>query len=155
MDSERLRGKIERCALFNKIIKLSPIKNSTSTCISIKNFNPVLVYCLLLLSHYFNVTFSKNSRGICTKISSRDRIIEDTLNPTAMCRESERKGDHGSLEVKVTISKLACQEFEYCSAEEPSCRGDRCKFNMSRLKHPPVGVVWNLGKGMPAQVSPS
>ncbi|GFY02939.1 hypothetical protein TNCV_3508191 [Trichonephila clavipes] len=37
-------------------------------------------------------------------------------------------------------------EFELCITEGPPCRADRCRLNMSSLKHPPVGVVWKLGK---------
>ncbi|GFU42279.1 hypothetical protein TNCV_4554471 [Trichonephila clavipes] len=33
--------------------------------------------------------------------------------------------------------------------------GGVCTLNLSRLKHPPVGVVWNLGKGVLAQMSSS
>ncbi|GFU66474.1 uncharacterized protein TNCV_3807171 [Trichonephila clavipes] len=31
--------------------------------------------------------------------------------------------------------------------------GQRCTLNLSRAETPPVGVVWQLGEGVPAQVS--
>ncbi|GFS61384.1 hypothetical protein TNCV_3105621 [Trichonephila clavipes] len=52
----------------------------------------------------------------------------------------------GSLVVKVTNSWLACHEFKPGTVEDPSCTGDRCTLNMSRLKCPPVGVVLKLGE---------
>ncbi|GFX77188.1 hexokinase-1 [Trichonephila clavipes] len=50
---------------------------------------------------------------------------------------------HGCLVVKVADSCLACHVFESCTAEDPPCRGGQCSLNISRLKHPPIGVVWN------------
>ncbi|GFW65787.1 hypothetical protein TNCV_586131 [Trichonephila clavipes] len=35
------------------------------------------------------------------------------------------------------------------------CRRGRGTLNMSRLKHPAVGVVWKLGEEVPAQLSSS
>ncbi|GFV41786.1 uncharacterized protein TNCV_3629371 [Trichonephila clavipes] len=49
----------------------------------------------------------------------------------------------------------ACHEFKPSTAEDPPCKGDRCTLNMSRLKRPPVGVVWKLRDGVLAVVSPS
>ncbi|GFV45863.1 hypothetical protein TNCV_2322231 [Trichonephila clavipes] len=46
-------------------------------------------------------------------------------------------------------------EFELSIAEDPPCRGGQHTLNMSRVKHSPVGVVWKLEKGVPAQVSSS
>ncbi|GFU40567.1 hypothetical protein TNCV_3229671 [Trichonephila clavipes] len=57
--------------------------------------------------------------------------------------------------VKATDSWLECHEFETCAAEDPPCRGGRCKLNLLRLKLHPVGVVWKLGEGVPTQVSSS
>ncbi|GFT07566.1 hypothetical protein TNCV_4045321 [Trichonephila clavipes] len=57
-----------------------------------------------------------------------------------------RRCDHGSLVVKVTDSLLECREFEPRTTEDPPYRGGRCSLNMSRLKNPPVSVVWKLGK---------
>ncbi|GFS76485.1 hypothetical protein TNCV_1621061 [Trichonephila clavipes] len=51
----------------------------------------------------------------------------------------------GSLVVKVTDLRLACHEFEPSTAEDPPCRKGGCTLNMSRLKRPPVDVVWKLG----------
>ncbi|GFX32675.1 hypothetical protein TNCV_888131 [Trichonephila clavipes] len=48
--------------------------------------------------------------------------------------------------VKVTDSWLMCHEFEPSAAEDLPCRGGRCSLNLSRLKRPPVGVVWKLGE---------
>ncbi|GFW07854.1 hypothetical protein TNCV_3919871 [Trichonephila clavipes] len=59
------------------------------------------------------------------------------------------------FQVKITDSWVACHEFEPCNAEDPPCRGGRSTFNLSRIKRPPVGGVWILGEGMPAQVSSS
>ncbi|GFY27666.1 hypothetical protein TNCV_911171 [Trichonephila clavipes] len=61
----------------------------------------------------------------------------------------------GRLVIKATDSKLAYHEFELSADEVPPCRGGRKTFNMSRLKRPPIGVVWKLGEGVPAQVSSS
>ncbi|GFX93854.1 hypothetical protein TNCV_1590291 [Trichonephila clavipes] len=47
---------------------------------------------------------------------------------------------------KVTVTWLACHEFEFSTAEAPPCRGDRCTLNLLRLKRPPVAVVWKLGE---------
>ncbi|GFU66953.1 hypothetical protein TNCV_4296051 [Trichonephila clavipes] len=47
----------------------------------------------------------------------------------------------GSLVVEVTDLWLESHEFEPSSAEDPPCRGGRCTLNLSRLKHPPAGVV--------------
>ncbi|GFU61479.1 hypothetical protein TNCV_2287761 [Trichonephila clavipes] len=38
-------------------------------------------------------------------------------------------------------------EFEPGTVEDPTSRGSRCTLNMSRLEHPPVGMVWKLGEG--------
>ncbi|GFW43726.1 hypothetical protein TNCV_4770751 [Trichonephila clavipes] len=43
-------------------------------------------------------------------------------------------------------------EFEPCTAEDPPCRGGDARLIYRR---PPVGVVWKLGGGVPAQVSSS
>ncbi|GFW60774.1 hypothetical protein TNCV_571191 [Trichonephila clavipes] len=48
----------------------------------------------------------------------------------------------GNLVVKVTDLLLECHEFEPSTTEDPPCRGNRYTLNMSRLKRPPVGVVW-------------
>ncbi|GFX50757.1 hypothetical protein TNCV_2723411 [Trichonephila clavipes] len=40
----------------------------------------------------------------------------------------------------------AYHEFEPSAAEDPQCRGGRRTLNISRLKPPPVGVVWYLGE---------
>ncbi|GFV32489.1 hypothetical protein TNCV_1677751 [Trichonephila clavipes] len=53
-------------------------------------------------------------------------------------------GGRGRLEVKVTNSWLECHELEPSTAEDPPCRDSRCWLNLSRLKPPPVGVVWKL-----------
>ncbi|GFW32115.1 hypothetical protein TNCV_2601411 [Trichonephila clavipes] len=50
------------------------------------------------------------------------------------------------LEVKVSNLWQACEEFEPNTVEHQPCRGGRYMLNMSRLKCPPVGVVWNLGE---------
>ncbi|GFV06647.1 hypothetical protein TNCV_2949691 [Trichonephila clavipes] len=49
-------------------------------------------------------------------------------------REIQRGG--GILVVKVTDSRLACQEFKPSTDEDPLCNGVRCTLNMSRLKLP-------------------
>ncbi|GFV59618.1 hypothetical protein TNCV_228591 [Trichonephila clavipes] len=46
----------------------------------------------------------------------------------------------GSLVLKVTVSWLACHEFESGTAEDSPCKGGRCTFNMPRLKRSPVSV---------------
>ncbi|GFV92320.1 hypothetical protein TNCV_3949301 [Trichonephila clavipes] len=45
-------------------------------------------------------------------------------------------------------SWTACHEFEPSTADDPPCRGSRCELNVSRLKCPPVGVMWKLGQGV-------
>ncbi|GFV36733.1 hypothetical protein TNCV_1034091 [Trichonephila clavipes] len=60
------------------------------------------------------------------------------------------KGGSSSLGVKVTDSWPACPEFKpdtTGTAEVPLCRGEQWTLNMSRLKHPPVGMVWKLERG--------
>ncbi|GFS94644.1 hypothetical protein TNCV_3649801 [Trichonephila clavipes] len=52
-------------------------------------------------------------------------------------------------------SWLAYHEFESSAAEDPPCRGDHCTLNLSNLKRPLVGLMWTLGRGMPAHVSSS
>ncbi|GFW25546.1 hypothetical protein TNCV_1308071 [Trichonephila clavipes] len=51
-----------------------------------------------------------------------------------------------SLVVKGADLWQACHESEASTAEDPPCRGGRCSLNISRLKHPSVGVVWKLGE---------
>ncbi|GFV83922.1 hypothetical protein TNCV_1479241 [Trichonephila clavipes] len=46
----------------------------------------------------------------------------------------------GSLVVKATDLRLAFHEFEPGTAEDPPCRGGQYTLNLSRLKHPLVGV---------------
>ncbi|GFV38091.1 hypothetical protein TNCV_4204011 [Trichonephila clavipes] len=53
---------------------------------------------------------------------------------------------HGSSVVKVIDSWQACHEFEPSVAFDPPRRRGRSTLNMSRLKRPPVGVVWKLGE---------
>ncbi|GFT99236.1 hypothetical protein TNCV_4084141 [Trichonephila clavipes] len=48
-----------------------------------------------------------------------------------------------------------CHEFESGTAEVPPCRGGGCTSNTSRLKRPPIDVVWKLGEGMQSQLSSS
>ncbi|GFY02863.1 hypothetical protein TNCV_3507431 [Trichonephila clavipes] len=60
----------------------------------------------------------------------------------------------GSLVVKVMDSWLACREYEPCTAEEQSWRRSRCRLNMSKLKRPPVGVVYKLGEECYLRCSP-
>ncbi|GFU45899.1 hypothetical protein TNCV_5102101 [Trichonephila clavipes] len=59
----------------------------------------------------------------------------------------------GSILVKIKDSWLECHEFELSSGEDPSCRIGQYTLNLSRLKRPPVAVVWKLGEGVPAHVS--
>ncbi|GFV33423.1 hypothetical protein TNCV_758471 [Trichonephila clavipes] len=49
-----------------------------------------------------------------------------------------------SIVVIVTNSWPAYQEFEPGTTKDPPCRRGRCTLNMSRLKRPPVGVVWKI-----------
>ncbi|GFX57003.1 SCAN domain-containing protein 3 [Trichonephila clavipes] len=44
--------------------------------------------------------------------------------------------------VKIKNSWSVCPEFEPGTAEDPPCRSGRWTLNMSRLKRPPIGVVW-------------
>ncbi|GFV94568.1 hypothetical protein TNCV_3826351 [Trichonephila clavipes] len=55
--------------------------------------------------------------------------------------------------VKETDSWLACHEFEPSTADDLLCREDRCNLTLSRLKSPPIGVMWKFGEGVSAQVS--
>ncbi|GFY10258.1 hypothetical protein TNCV_2629371 [Trichonephila clavipes] len=55
----------------------------------------------------------------------------------------------------VTDSWMACLEFEPSTAEDPLCRGVRCTLNTSRLKRPPVDVVWYFGERWPDMVPSS
>ncbi|GFV30867.1 hypothetical protein TNCV_4013011 [Trichonephila clavipes] len=45
-------------------------------------------------------------------------------------------------------SWIAFNEFQPNTAEDMSCRWGRCTLNLSRLKRPPMGVVWKLGERM-------
>ncbi|GFU97811.1 uncharacterized protein TNCV_2532831 [Trichonephila clavipes] len=40
-----------------------------------------------------------------------------------------------------------------CTPEDLPCRGGRCTLNPLKLKRPPIGVMWKLGEGMPAQMT--
>ncbi|GFX85378.1 uncharacterized protein TNCV_4731951 [Trichonephila clavipes] len=66
--------------------------------------------------------------------------------------KSYNKNGHGNLVGKVMNSWPVCHEFEPSTREYPQCRG-RCTKNLSMLKRSPVGMVWKLGKVVPAQVS--
>ncbi|GFW19886.1 hypothetical protein TNCV_3561891 [Trichonephila clavipes] len=55
-------------------------------------------------------------------------------------------GGHVSLVVKVTDSWLACR-FESSTCEYQPCRGGRCTLNLSRLKCPPIVLMWKLIEG--------
>ncbi|GFY09713.1 hypothetical protein TNCV_3696751 [Trichonephila clavipes] len=46
--------------------------------------------------------------------------------------------------VKIIDSWQACHKLEPRTVEDPSCKGDICTLNMSKLKRPPVGVVWKI-----------
>ncbi|GFU69102.1 hypothetical protein TNCV_4458291 [Trichonephila clavipes] len=52
------------------------------------------------------------------------------------------------LVVKVTDWWSVSQEVKPSTAEDPPYSKSRCSLNMSRFKHPPVGVVWKLGGGV-------
>ncbi|GFW87437.1 MULE domain-containing protein [Trichonephila clavipes] len=65
---------------------------------------------------------------------------------------ADNENGRGNLVDKVMNSWPASHEFEPSTAEDPQCRG-RCTKNLLMLKRSPVGVVWKLGKGVPAQVS--
>ncbi|GFV97867.1 hypothetical protein TNCV_2021821 [Trichonephila clavipes] len=60
---------------------------------------------------------------------------------------------HGSLVVKVTNSWSAFNEFELSAAGDTPWRGTMHIKSLESLKVPPVGVVWYLVEGLPAQVS--
>ncbi|GFW04167.1 uncharacterized protein TNCV_2669321 [Trichonephila clavipes] len=56
-------------------------------------------------------------------------------------------------DVRAMVLEWHSYQADVSSTEDPPCRGGRCMLNMSRLKRPPVGVVWKLGEEFP--VSPS
>ncbi|GFV20350.1 transposable element Tc3 transposase [Trichonephila clavipes] len=57
------------------------------------------------------------------------------------------KGRKVAAMVKITDTLLVLREFKPCTTEYRPCRGGRCTLKMSRLKRPPVGVVFKLGEG--------
>ncbi|GFY27188.1 hypothetical protein TNCV_2068091 [Trichonephila clavipes] len=63
------------------------------------------------------------------------------------CFPKERCG-RGCLVVKVPDSWPTCHAFEPSTAKDPPCEGTY----MLELRRPPVGVVWKLGEGVPAEV---
>ncbi|GFS53595.1 hypothetical protein TNCV_730451 [Trichonephila clavipes] len=47
-----------------------------------------------------------------------------------------------------------CHGFKPSTAEDPPCRGGLCSLNMSRIKHPPVGVEVRSGWGCQLRCRP-
>ncbi|GFW97783.1 hypothetical protein TNCV_1425461 [Trichonephila clavipes] len=58
-----------------------------------------------------------------------------------------------ALVVKVKNSLPACHEFEPSAADDPLCRWSQFTFQ-SRLKCPPIGVVWKFGEGLQLECHP-
>ncbi|GFX97391.1 hypothetical protein TNCV_1077621 [Trichonephila clavipes] len=76
------------------------------------------------------------------------------MTSTVMKRRVERSEwsaeilrGRGSLVVKGTDLWPAGHEFEPSTAVDPQRRGGRCTLNLSRLKRPPIRVIWKSGKG--------
>ncbi|GFX68277.1 hypothetical protein TNCV_2816521 [Trichonephila clavipes] len=73
------------------------------------------------------------------KEQEQDNEDIESLDPV----QSEDRMTVVAAVAKVTDSWLACPEFEHSTSENPPYRGGRCTLNMSMLKSPPIGVVWN------------
>ncbi|GFS84099.1 hypothetical protein TNCV_2364911 [Trichonephila clavipes] len=84
-----------------------------------------------------------NAERASRRISPRPEEVFVTLG-AKVHEQMLRFWDYGSLVVKVTDSWLACLEFEPSTAENPPCRGGRCKSNLPWLKRPPVDVKGKL-----------
>ncbi|GFT51009.1 hypothetical protein TNCV_3512331 [Trichonephila clavipes] len=51
------------------------------------------------------------------------------------------------------VSRRCCMSSSPVLQKTRNVGGRRCTKNLSMLKRSPVGVVWKLGKGVPAQMS--
>ncbi|GFU96402.1 hypothetical protein TNCV_89781 [Trichonephila clavipes] len=82
------------------------------------------------------------------------RLVEESLSSdyrfdfkqsTYVTMRFECHGGRDSLVVKITDSWLACLEFKPIAAEDPLCGGGRCMLNLSKFKHPPIGLeAWRV-----------
>ncbi|GFW66320.1 hypothetical protein TNCV_1712191 [Trichonephila clavipes] len=87
----------------------------------------------------FYAWINLTSQRIQYKASDRSSLVVMVTNSWPACRGADFgfQSGHGSLVVKIMDSCLAGHMFELSAAEDPPCRGCRCTFNLSRLKHPP------------------
>ncbi|GFU19577.1 hypothetical protein TNCV_21511 [Trichonephila clavipes] len=111
----------------------------------------ILKRCLVGMTTYVN----RQSPPQISPSRERDDIESRQLQLTLVSSSSETSSKRGSLVFKATDSFQTYHDFEPSAAEDQPCGGDRCALNLLRLKHPPIGVVWNFGEGVPTQVSSS
>ncbi|GFV62763.1 uncharacterized protein TNCV_2462681 [Trichonephila clavipes] len=67
------------------------------------------------------------------------------MDRTAITRNLQQELGRSSL-VLMNL-RLARNELERSNSEDPPRRRVRCTFNMSNLKRPPIGGVWEVRKG--------
>ncbi|GFV14174.1 hypothetical protein TNCV_526481 [Trichonephila clavipes] len=90
----------------------------------------------------------------CWKKSSKIGRPDWTTSEPAvavLCQKSylkwvveQRRLGRSSLMLKEIVYWSVCQQFEPSATEDLPCRGDRCTFNLSKLKRSLVGVLWKL-----------
>ncbi|GFX16604.1 DUF4817 domain-containing protein [Trichonephila clavipes] len=118
----------------------------------------IKVACTLQAMTENESSFSVDQQRVSTRVffksgesRSQSSYAGDGLScPGRSIRFSSNKPlDSLNRYLKAEDSWLLCHEFE------PSTAADHCTLNLSKLKCPPIGVIWNLEKGMPALVSSS
>ncbi|GFV71102.1 hypothetical protein TNCV_698931 [Trichonephila clavipes] len=78
------------------------------------------------------------ARGIFAPVNASSGVVWK-LGDGAPSQVSSSLLDHV---VKAMDSSSVRHEFQPSTSEDPPCRGGRCTLNTSRLKRPPVAVVW-------------